>query len=356
MPVCRRACIASLPKVDLAQLTAGDVSRILAMLSPECEKEALEKVSTMCRSKLLQLFGDVSKLLNSNALITDFHKLSFPALLLWAEADGLQVLKGSENDVAAALGSWWQAQPQGKLTAGELEQLSAAIRVKHLSRSYRLYLLSTDWFQPKHKLLNFMTVVDCSHKYSRTGIKDLAEQCEAPPMWSAAPRASLPEAEAAQRKHVELKLSREQVAQGVEKALGGQTHRITGNPSTVVDGYGFFLVADFAPEDGKVNITSWMCRSKEVEQYVGLCCTYRAAVRISAGAAPGDGLFGPPPPQQPDSWSSAPEKCFSFHRPGSGSYAVPLIPSGPLVSSMAEVEPHLVDGCLWVRLTLLSIE
>lgn len=127
---CSDACIAALTALAPEQLSHADVCALLSRLYGTGPAQQ-EQVQQLCLRRLLLLYGDVNMLLNMPSMLKLWQGLTLKAVLLWAGSDQVQVI-ASENDVVVALDRWVGAEPEGSLSPGQLDQLSACVRVKQV--------------------------------------------------------------------------------------------------------------------------------------------------------------------------------------------------------------------------------
>lgn len=218
VPRCREACLKSMRALPVDELSVAEVTAWLELL-PELPVDQQRREQERCIDRLIWLFKDVNKTLNSDELLHAFKMLPLEAIMPWAVSSQLQ-LAGSENDVAAAVGEWVQAQPEGSVSAEQVEKLCARVRVSRLTLGYRLHLLSQDWFRPKDKLISLMGLLD--GKGSRALAK-WGKDNGLPHEWLPQPhRPSLSEAEVEARRTYEFYLSEQQLEEALQEASGGQ--------------------------------------------------------------------------------------------------------------------------------------
>ena len=145
-PGCLQAVLAGLAAADASALTAAHVGAILTTLPSSLHTSpAYEKLKAMCAARLVQLFGNVFKVITDGGLRGSFCALPSPAVLLWGGQDQLSV--DSENSVVVALTLWHDSQPNDSCSPQFLKDLTACVRVQHLTSSFRLGVLpQLAWF------------------------------------------------------------------------------------------------------------------------------------------------------------------------------------------------------------------
>lgn len=203
---CTSACASSLAAIEPGQLSVpfiSDVLHLLASTTLESSIPQLEQLRDHCATRVLQLFADAVTVANDADLLAQFISLPFLVVQLWASSDQVQV--DSENTVAWLLQQWWlhqwaaAAEDHVAALMGQMQQLSALIRVRQLGATCRLAILpSLPWFQPQKQLQQLSLLLHAPAGALSLDAPKLAFK-DIPPAWlSTTARASSPSLEGGQ--------------------------------------------------------------------------------------------------------------------------------------------------------------
>jgi len=136
-----------LAEVDITTLKVSDANTTLFAL-PESVKRAaaFSGIQSMCEKWLVDQFGDVYVVITRSELLQSFCALSFPAVLMWVALDGLKV--HSENDVAVLLAHWHNGEEGQRCSDDEVLRLGQLLRVGNLTSMFRRFMLpELAWFK-----------------------------------------------------------------------------------------------------------------------------------------------------------------------------------------------------------------
>lgn len=99
---------------------------------------AYPRLRSRCEAVLLAKFGDAQQILSDAYLLQEFSGLTFQALQVWGQSDGVAV--DSEASVLVLLHSWANAN---RTAADDLQlnQLPDLLRVMHLSFFFRQHII-----------------------------------------------------------------------------------------------------------------------------------------------------------------------------------------------------------------------
>lgn len=341
VPRCRDACIAALCAVQVEKISSADVVSLLDHL-PDPTAQQQNQLQSLCTKALLHMFGDVNRTANSAELLASFKQLSASAVQLWAASDQLQVV-ASENDVLWALGAWVQAQPEGALSSEDKLKLSGLVRVKQLTHSSRLKALCFDWFGPKNKLLQLLTVLDKRHPQAYSASEELlVARCSIPQPWLAGPRVQLPEAESSIRRTLVCEVRKQQVKDAMKRLQAGQSTavRIQDPTVRVVEGCRISMKLLLVRKQGKAVLGSKSMVDSEPPPYLKLDVSYRHQ-------------------QSDDGRTRWAQFCLEELYPTFGSVTTNGLLSGsPQFSSVEAMatQGYLVDGVFTARIRVVDLD
>jgi hypothetical protein len=132
VPTCLQRCFNALSQLKEGKVDVDDLAEIYSWLPDSVTTlPSYSEWETQVQARVVQVFQDVYTLLTTHKLLQRFRSLPFQAVLAWAGSDKLVI--DSENSVAVAI-SWWYGGEEGsQATEDQLEELSGALRLKHLS-------------------------------------------------------------------------------------------------------------------------------------------------------------------------------------------------------------------------------
>jgi len=140
---CAETVALALSRCKQEQLEVEDLNSVFQMPELLHDKECVRAALQMCKQRLVQLFGDVTALAQDDTLRSRFMRLSFPAVLAWAQEDSLRV--SSDNEVLLLLHTWVVVRQFEE--AEGLKQLSRAVRLMHLTPACLVSVLpDVAWF------------------------------------------------------------------------------------------------------------------------------------------------------------------------------------------------------------------
>ena len=101
--------------------------------------ECFRILQTKAAEALQLRYGDLEKVLNTEALLSTFTRLPFTAVLALLQHEGTCV--GAEGTVCLAVSTWLDARPDGEVSREQLRELAAEVRFAGMPPGYMYHNL-----------------------------------------------------------------------------------------------------------------------------------------------------------------------------------------------------------------------
>ena len=309
---CVELCMATLSRVHITKITLADVNTTLFALPESVKKAAaFANFQAMCKKWLVKEFGDVYAVITDNELLKSFCALSFRVVCVWAALDELVV--HTENDVAVLL-AFWHAGPIGEqCNEQDLLQLGELLRVGSLTSMFRrMTLPELTWFVGHAARANiFAAMYDCG------GAGEIA--ADRPAAWSAGARNGKLPQNASTRANITELVSEAELGRVLQQDSPDVLHKFGSKRYW----HGYFWQVSIEFKEGKVGAFLHNISHGPILQ--AACVKFRYYAYTS--------LLRP---------------CILRRETGTGAGRGDLFPTISPITSLEQLQPHIINGFLRV--------